>query len=71
MTTTPCACPTRPRSSSSLTTSAQSTHIRVVDGREIPIPGRWAVALEAGAFLAGKGVKIEIDAEAVRDDGNH
>jgi len=32
----------------------------------------WNQALEAGGFLVGKGVKIEIDAEAVReDDGNH
>ncbi len=27
----------------------------------------WNQALEAGGFLVGKGVKIEIDAEAVRD----
>ena len=32
----------------------------------------WNQALEAGGFLVGKGVKIEIYAEAVReDDGNH
>ena len=28
----------------------------------------WNQALETGGFLVGKGVKIEIDAEAVRDD---
>jgi len=28
----------------------------------------WNQALEAGGFLVGKGVKIEIDAEAVRED---
>jgi hypothetical protein len=27
----------------------------------------WNQALEAGGFLVGKGVKIEIDAEAVRE----
>src|SRR5262245_38290959 len=26
-----------------MTTSAQKTHIRVVEGREIPMPGRWAL----------------------------
>ncbi len=32
----------------------------------------WNQALEAGGFLVGKGVKIEVDAEAVReDDGTH
>ena len=28
----------------------------------------WNQALESGGFSAGKGVKIEIDAEAIRDD---
>jgi polyisoprenoid-binding protein YceI len=41
-----------------------------IDREEFDIT--WNQALEAGGFLVGKGVKIEIDAEAVReDDGNH
>jgi polyisoprenoid-binding protein YceI len=28
----------------------------------------WNQALEAGGFLVGKGVKVEVDVEAVRDD---
>jgi polyisoprenoid-binding protein YceI len=30
----------------------------------------WNQALETGGFVVGKGVKVEIDAEAVLDDGH-
>ena len=26
-----------------MATSTQTTHIRVVEGREVPLPGRWAL----------------------------